>query len=118
MGSANKSNKKKKPAISSKKLAIIGFILMLSGPAVLYLSGLISVTLPKFAADFIMWITIILPGIGSVLSIISLVLCKRTGRTSHVLSIITLVMCNPFFYFIYVFICTIMGNTLAGISWM
>lgn len=104
--------------ISSKKLAIIGFILMLSGPILLCLMGMIPWTLPKVIAFAIMWITIALPGIGAILSIISIVLSKKSGKTAHALTIVTLIMCNPVFYLIYAFICSIAGNILAGIPWM
>jgi len=109
------SNKRK------NKLAVIGFSLMLAGPAILisaFLLQNLAGNFPKIIADIIMWITLVLPGIGAVLCIISLVLWKRTGNIGRSLSIVTVVMCNPVFYFVYLIICGIAGNTLAGLSWM
>lgn len=103
---------------SGSKMALIGFVLMLIGPAMLFLSGYIPWILPKAIAYTIMWIMIVLPATGAVLSIVSLRLCKKEKRSVHPLSVITLVMCNPLFYFLYFFICGIMGDTLAGIPWM
>ena len=107
--------------IRKNKLAVIGFSLMLAGPATLFLSDLIqnlTGNFPEIIALIIMITAIILPIAGVVLGIISLVLWKKSGIIGRVLSIVTVTMCNPFFLLIYIFICGISGSTLAGLSWM
>ena len=115
------------PEISSvnifqrNKLPVIGFILMLLGPGILMLAGFLTSTLgyaPVIIANIIAWTVIILPGIGAVMSIISLVRWKKTGKLGRALTIVTVVMCNPIFYFYYFIICVIASSTLAGLSWM
>ena len=103
------------------KLSIIGFILMLAGPLILFLAGLITESvgyLPAVAANIISLVCMILPGNGAVISIMTLVKWKKTGRLGRALAIITVVMCNPFFYFYYFFICALSSRALAGLSWM
>ena len=106
---------------SINKRSIIGFLLMLVGPAVLFLAGFISYIFgyfPEIVANIIAWGAFILPGIGVVFSIISLCNWKRAGHLSRALSIVTVVICNPLFYYLYFFVCGISSNTLAGLSWM
>jgi len=103
------------------KFAVIGFILMLAGPGMLMLAGFLTSTLgyvSAIIANIISWTAIILPGIGAVMSIVSLVRWKKTGTVGRALAIVTVVMCNPFFYFYYFIICVISSSTLAGLSWM
>jgi len=116
----DRTERPERPAVYNNKLAIIGFALMLAGPMILFLARTLQNQIgdfSEFAAHAIMWITLVLPGIGAVISFVSLIL-KKAGKLGCALSIVTLIMCNPFFYFFYFFICGIMGNTLAGLSWM
>lgn len=103
------------------KLPIIGFILMLAGPIILLLAGFFTETfgyVPEIAANIIAWTAIILPGIGAIISIVSLFKWKKIGKRGRALAIVTVIMCNPFFYFIYLVMCGISSKTLAGLSWM
>ena len=105
----------------NNKLADIGFILMLAGPAIILIADLLTGsigTVSEITANIICWIAIVLPGIGAVLSIISLFMWKKTGTRGHAFAIITVIMCNPFFYFVYIVICGMASKTLAGLSWM
>ena len=114
-------NQSKGIIAQKNKLAIIGFLFMLAGPAVLFLAVFLTNKfgiIPKYAADIISWIAIILPAIGTAISIFSLVRWKKTGIVGRSLAIVTVVMCNPFFYFGYYFMCGIASYTLAGLSWM
>ena len=110
------------PLPLSQKFSVIGFILMILGPSILILTGIfagtLNLVLSKVIAFTIMWIAIILPGIGVILSIISLVLCSKSGRSKHALSIVTLLACNPVFYIYYLVICLMTGNGLAGLPTM
>ena len=108
-------------AEQKNKISIIGFILMLAGPAILTLAGLFTGAfgyLPNMAANIVSLVSIILPGIGAVISIVSLFRWKKTGKLGRSLAVVTVVMCNPFFYFFYLIFCAISSNTLAGLSWM
>ena len=103
------------------KPAVIGFALMLTGPAILFLaSALQSITgnLPELLANIIAWICIILPGIGGVTCLVRLFFWKKIGSAERGLSIVTVIMCNPFFFFIYMFMCGMAAKTLAGLNWM
>ena len=105
----------------NKKAPIIGFALMLAGPGILILAGFFTEIfgyVSKTAADAIMWAAIIIPGIGAVLSVFSLVLWKKTGNLGRALSIVTVIMCNPIFYFVYLLICGVASRTLADLAWM
>jgi hypothetical protein len=105
----------------SNKLPLIGFFTMLSGPAIIFLGMIWSINIgniPLTITDIIIWITILLPGIGAVLCIISLCKWKKIATSGRVISIITVVMCNPAFYYIYFIICLILRHSLAGLSWM
>lgn len=99
--------------ISTKKLSNTGFLLMVLGPLLVALLGRIPWTLPELITTVIGLIAIVLPGVGAVLSIISVVRCKKTKEPVHTLSIVTIVMCNPLFYCIYFFSCAIAGNMYA-----
>lgn len=114
----NKFQKLKHRISHKGELAKAGVILMLVGPLLLVIQSRISATLPELPAMIIMWTTMVLPGIGAVLSIISLIFCHQAGLLSKVLAVVTIVMCNPFFYVVYVFFCVIMGNALAGLPMM
>jgi hypothetical protein len=107
--------------MENNKASITGFILMLAGPAILLLAGLLTDTfgyLPETAANIISYVALFLPGIGAVLCIITLFRWKKTRKLGRSLAVVTVVMCNPIFYFFYYFICAISSNTLAGLSWM
>jgi hypothetical protein len=101
-----------------RKLGFVGFLVMLSGPTVFILANILFDTLPKFIAYTFMWAAIVLPGIGFALSIISLVLDRKSDARKSGFAIFTIIMCNPFFYFIYFFICGMMGSALAGMPSM
>lgn len=108
-------------SVRNNKAPIIGFILMLAGPIILLLAEFLTKLIgyiPIIAANIISWTAIILPAIGVVISIVTFFRWKKTGKLGRALSIVTVIMCNPFFYFLYFFICVIAGNTLAGLSWM
>jgi hypothetical protein len=105
----------------NNKAPFIGFILMLAGPAILILAGLVTGAfgyLPRTAANIVSYVTMFLPGIGAVVCIVTLFRWKKTGKLGRSLAVVTVVMCNPFFYFFYFFICAISSSTLAGLSWM
>jgi hypothetical protein len=107
--------------VLKNKAAIIGFLLMLAGPIILFLAGLFTKSygdMPKTAANIVSWVTAILPGVGAVISIISLIKWNKTGKLGRALSIVTVIMCNPFFYIVYLFMCMLSSSTLAGLSWM
>ena len=107
--------------VRTNKLAIIGFLTMLAGPAILILAGLLTGLFgdyPVVLAWIIAGTAMVLPGAGAVYSIISLRRWKKTGMLGRALSIVILVMCNPLFYYIYIALCGIMGSTMAGLSWM
>jgi hypothetical protein len=98
-----------------------GFMLMLGGPAVLILGGLLYQVIgdfPDILAFIFGGIAFILPGIGLVFAIKSLLKRKELYKFDLSVSIITCVMCNPIFYFFYFFICFISGSALAGMSMM
>ncbi len=103
------------------KTAIIGFIFMLAGPMILVLAGVLTDifgNIPEIAANIVSWTAMALPGIGAVISIVTLFRWKKLGKVERALSIVTVIMCNPFFYFIYFVMCSIASKTLAGLSWM
>jgi len=103
------------------KAPIIGFILMLAGPAIIMIAGFLTDTfgyISEIAANIISWTAIALPGIGAVICIVMLFRWKKTGKLGRALSIVTVIMCNPFFYFIYLFMCGIASKTMAGLNWM
>ena len=108
-------------SVQKNKLSVIGFILMLSGPLVLLLASLTQKLfgdLSEILANIISWTAMIVPGIGAVICIICLFSWKKLMPHSRALSIVTVIMCNPFFYYIYLFICAISSKTLAGLNWM
>lgn len=108
-------------SIQKNKLPILGFALMLGGPLILLLAGGVTEFfgyIPEIAANIISWTAIILPGIGVVLSIITLFRWKKTGKLGRALALITVIMCNPVFYYTYLFLCLIASRTLAGLLWM
>lgn len=112
---------KQKPVKRKNRLGVIGFIGMLAGPALLVLADTMQTLagdFTKLQADIIIWVSLILPAAGFVISIITLIRWKKTGVLGRALAIVTVVMCNPFFYYIYFFICAIAGMTLAGLPWM
>ncbi len=105
----------------NNRLGVIGFICMLAGPILLVLANTMQIWIGDFTrlqANIIMGVSLILPAAGFVIGIITLVRWKKTGIWGRALAIVTVVMCNPFFYYIYFIICTIMGVTLAGLPWM
>ena len=107
--------------VRKNKLAITGFVLMVVGPLILLIAGQLQGQIgnfSEFVSNFIMWSAIIFPGVGAIISIVSLFLWNKTGNLGHALSIITLIMCNPFFFFIYYVMCAISSKTLAGLPWM
>jgi hypothetical protein len=108
------------PSSPKNRLAIIGFAFMLAGPALIIFAGLLqnwTGDFHKISALIIAWTSVVLPGIGAVISIVSLIL-RKSGKLGKALSIVTLIMCNPFFYYYYFFICMVMGITLAGLPLM
>lgn len=110
------------PAIKKKNtLPVIGFILMILGPIIMALASLFISSfgyVSKEIANIISWTAIVLPGIGAVISIVSLFLWKKTGKLGHILSITTVVMCNPIFYIFYYVICALSVNVLANLPMM
>jgi hypothetical protein len=117
METANETEQPKKPSAPKNKLAIIGFICMAAGPALLLFLEQLHRWIGHFPASIAVSIAIFLPGCGAVISIISLIL-RKSGKLGRALSIVTLIMCNPFFYAYYIFICAIMTSTLAGLPLM
>jgi hypothetical protein len=105
---------------SSSKEARKGFALLLGGPLVLLIPTLIDLigTVPVILAFFFSVVSAILPGLGAIICIISLVKGKELDKLGRALSIITIVMCNPLFYRVYFVICFQSGFGLAGISFM
>ena len=102
------------------KLPIIGFISMIAGPGILMFAGFLTDIFgpfPVIIANIIVWTAILLPGIGVVISIISLVKWRKTGKLGCALAIVTCIMCNPLFYLYYFIICLFSINALAGIAW-
>ena len=99
-------------------LPIIGFILMLAGPAILILAGLFTSVfgyVPGVVAGIIAWTAIILPGIGAVINgIVLLFFREETGVLGYALASITVIMCNPIFYLFYFAICRVTSRNLAG----
>ena len=109
------------PNKAKNTLAIIGFLLMLTGPFALCISHLVTRLfgyITTIAADVIFITASILPGIGAILCIIALFRRKKTGKLGRTLSIVTVIMCNPIFYLIYVFYCSVVSSTLADLPWM
>ena len=103
------------------KWPITGFILMLSGPAVLIAASLLKSAfgnLPQAAANIISLLAAALPGMGAVISIAWLFRRKKMEKLGRALVIVTVLMCNPLFYFYYLLICLIVSSELAGVSWM
>ena len=113
-----------RPASSFLKkniLAIIGFLLVIAGPAIMMIAGAVQSHTGNFsvhAATAIAAIAAILPAAGFVIGIIALCLWNRTGIVSRILSIVTLVLCNPFFYLTYLFMALAQIRTLAGLPFM
>ena len=104
-----------------KNPAGIGFLLMLAGPAFLLLMNLIHSMVgdfPEFTANIIFWIAIVPPALGGIGCFVRLFSWKKIDSFERSLSIVTTIMCNPYFYFMYMFICGISSKTLAGLSWM
>ncbi len=106
-----------------KVFSLIGFILMLLGPIILLALGWLLWPIVNDFSEFtllaIINICLFLPGIGAILSLISLIINKKKEHPSYrMLSFVTLIMCNPFFYFYYFFICSVMRFSVAGIPWM
>ena len=104
--------------VSVLTLPIIGFLLMLAGPAILILAGMFTSLfgyMPTVIAEIVSWVAFILPGIGAVINcIVLLFLREETGILEHVLASVTVFMCNPFFYLVYFFICRATSMDLAG----
>ena len=91
------------------KLALIGFLLMLAGPLLLYSTRLHTETfggVSKTTALMIIGTAQILPTIGLIFSILSLFFWKKTTKWGRALSIVTVSMCNPYFFIVYLRICT------------
>ena len=109
------------PGIRKIKCPVIGFCLMLAGPAMLFLAGSYVNTFGYFSAtvaSIVSLTAMILPGVGAVFAIISFWQWKKTKVLGRALSIVTVIMCNPLFYLYYILICGISSSTLAGLSWM
>lgn len=103
------------------KLGVIGFVFMIAGPMILFLASMVQTAcgdFPEWLANIVAWVSLILPAAGLIMSIISLVLWKKSGVWGHALAIVTVIMCNPFFYWIYFIICMIYSQDLAGLPWM
>jgi len=102
------------------KLAGIGFAFMLAGPAILILASVFTSMfghMSQAAADIVVTIAVIVPGIGFIIGCIVLVfpfLRKKTGTLGLAFAIITVIMCNPIFYLFYLLICSITAADLAG----
>jgi hypothetical protein len=105
---------------SSSKKARIGFCLLLGGPLVLLIPTVIDLigSVPDILAIFFSFVSAILPGIGAILCIASLIKGKELDKLGRALSIITIVMCNPLFYYLYFHMCFAGGYGLAGMSFM
>jgi hypothetical protein len=117
----NQGNQKIYPVPVAFRYARKGFLLMLSGPALLLIAGLFVVVLgelPAVLAFIIGGTAFLLPGIGVVFAIKALIKRDELYKTGRALAIITCVMCNPLFYFIYFFICFVSGSALAGMASM
>jgi len=98
-------------------LAIIGFVLMLAGPATLIFAGMYTSLFGHISgtvAEKIAWVAAILPGIGVLICLISLFWWKNTGQLGCAFLIVTLTMCNPIFYLVYLVICGMVAASLEG----
>lgn len=105
----------------ANELARMGFRIMIAGPLILALAGVLTKLFgyfPEFIGTIISWVAIPLPAIGAIYCFFALRSKEKPDQSRRSLCIVTLIMCNPFFYLIYFFICTIAGESLAGLSWM
>lgn len=93
---------------------------MLCGPVVLVIPTLIDAigNVPTALAYVFAGVAIILPGIGAIHSIISLLNGKELDKIGRALAIITIIMCNPLFYRFYLGICIAGRYGLARMSFM
>ena len=96
----------------------IGFVLFSFGPIFIFTMNIFSFEFSVLLANLIMWISIITPGIGAVLCLISAFKWRELSDNSKGYSIIIFVMCNPVFYFLYFVFCQLIRGTLAGFSLM
>jgi uncharacterized membrane protein YozB (DUF420 family) len=106
-----------------QKLAIIGLTVFFAGPIVMIISGFLPSILPDRQAIYMFggalgWIAFVLPAIGCIISIISVVMCKKSKVPMHGSAIGVIVMCNPIFYYIYFIMCGLTGYGLAGLAMM
>ena len=89
-------------------LALIGFLLVLAGPVVLYGSQFLISALgrvPILLAQGIIGIAGLLPSAGAVLGIISLCFWKESSKLGRAFSIVTVILCNPAFAVFYMGLC-------------
>ena len=105
------------------RFALIGFALLAAGPFALFILSQIQIRMgylnfPDFLASVTIWTIILLPGIGALFSIISLVRWKKTGVSGRILSIVTVLICNPYFYFFYYVFCAYSVVVLTGLPEM
>lgn len=97
----------------------IGFLLMIMGPVLLGVFGLVMYSrVPRLLALIVSVICFFLPGIGAVIGTFYLEWSKNKGLLGKALVVVTIIMCNPIFYFLYFVICILMGNAMAGIPLM
>lgn len=96
-----------KPVIRTNTLSIIGFCLLLAGPALLAFAvwrrGI--ETLSQATMDTLAVVAFALPIAGTTAAHTALDRWKGTGWFGRILSIITVVLCNPFFFIIYMLFC-------------
>ena len=109
------------PVKRKNTLAIIGFCLMLAGPAILITASQFfhwKWTFPVVVADIIAWTAFLLPVAALVIGIVSLTRWRRTSVLGRALSVVTVVICNPVFLAAYFFFCMLSIVILANLPLM
>ena len=109
------------PLTRRSKLGITGFALVAAGPLLLLLANTLQQTagdFPRWLANAVSWVCLLLPAAGFVVSVVSLFRWKKSGILGRALSLSAVIICNPFFYLCYAFFCLTASSTLAGLNWM
>jgi len=112
-----------KPTGEKNKMAVASLLLVLAGPTLLFLTGLISgLSDNYFSETFVTVLQVflfVLPIKGVVLSILCITLWKKKiSAKMHAMPIVALILCNPMFAYFYYVICIIITATAAGMGWM
>ena len=112
-----------KPTGEKNKMAVASLLLVLAGPTLLFLTGLVSgLSDNYFSETFVTVLQVflfVLPIKGIVLSILCITLWKKKiSAKMHAMPIVALILCNPMFAYFYYVICIIITATAAGMGWM